>query len=220
MREIHNTLMESMHGGHAKTYNKVATTYCWPKMSRDIKRYVSTCNICQKAKPRRHAPAGLLQPIPILSQPFKVVSMDFIPELPLSDGFNNVLVIVDKLTKYRIFIPTTTNITEVETTALFFKHVISKFGIPRQVILDRDTRWHGEFWKEICNRMGMIRSLTIAYHSQADGQMEVLNQSLESYSWAYVGPSRDDWTSYLDVLALLYNSTPHTTTGYAPAYLL
>src|SRR5882762_8671467 len=212
MEEIHNTLTESTHGGHAKTYNKVATTHYWPKMSRDIKRYVSTCNICQKAKPRRHAPAGLLQPIPILSQPFKVVSMDFIPELPLSDGFNNVLVIVDKLTKYRIFIPTTTNITEVETTALFFKHVISKFGIPRQVILDRDTRWHGEFWKEICNRMGMIRSLTIAYHSQADGQMEVLNQSLESYSWAYVGPSRDDWTSYLDVLALLYNSTPHTTT--------
>jgi len=42
------------------------------------------------------------------------------------------------------------NITEVETAALFFKHVVSKFGIPRQVISDRDTRWQGEFWKEIC----------------------------------------------------------------------
>ena len=130
-----------------------------------------------------------MQPIPIPSQPFEVVSMDFIPELPLSNGFNNILVIVDKLTKYGIFIPTTTNITEVETTTLFFKHVISKFGIPRQVILDRDTRWRGEFWKEICNRIGMTRLLTTAYHPQADSQTEVLNQSLEISLRAYVGPS-------------------------------
>jgi hypothetical protein len=146
--------------------------------------------------------------------------MDFMPELPLSNGFDNILVIVDKLIKYGIFIPTTTNITEVETTASFFKHVISKFGIPRQLISDRDTRWCGEFWKEICNKMGMTRSLTKAYHPQANGQTEVLNQSLEISLQAYVGPSRDDWASYLDVLALSYNSTPHTTTGYAPAHLL
>jgi transposase InsO family protein len=146
--------------------------------------------------------------------------MDFIPELPLSDGFDNILVIVDKLTKYRIFIPTTTNITEVETTALFFKLVISKFGIPRQVISNRDTRWCGEFWKEICDRMGMTRPLTTAYHPQADGQMEVFNQSLEISLCTYVGPSQDDWASHLDVLALSYNSTPHTATEYALAYLL
>jgi len=56
--------------------------------------------------------------------------MDFIPELPLSNGFNNILIIVDKLTKYGIFILTTMNITEVETAALIFKHFIAKFGIP------------------------------------------------------------------------------------------
>jgi len=91
---------------------------------------VSTCDICQKEKPQRHALIGLLQPIPIPSQPFEVVSMDFIPELPLSNGFNNILVIVDKLTKYTIFIPTTTTIIEVRTTELFFHNIISKFGIP------------------------------------------------------------------------------------------
>jgi transposase InsO family protein len=220
MSEVHNTLTESAHGGHAKTYNRIASTYYWPKMSRDIKRYVSTCDICQKSKPRRHAPAGLLQPIPIPTLPFEVVSMDFIPELPLSDGFDNILVIVDKLTKYAIFIPTTTSISEVDTAALFFHHIISKFGIPRQVISDRDIRWRGEFWNEICKRMGMTRSLTTAYHPQADGQTEVLNQSLEISLRAYIGPSRNDWVKYIDALALSYNSTPHTATGFAPAYLL
>jgi len=220
MSEVHNILTESAHGGHAKTYNRIASTYYWPRMSRDIKRYVSTCDICQKSKPKRHAPVGLLQPIPIPSQPFEVVSMDFIPELPLSDGFDNIFVIVDKLTKYAVFIPTTTTIGEKETAELFFHHIISKFGIPRQVISDRDTRWRGNFWKEICDRMGMTRSLTTAYHPQADGQTEVLNQSLEISLRAYVGPSRDDWAKHLDALSLSYNSTPHTATGFAPAYLL
>jgi len=68
--------------------------------------------------------------------------------------------------------------------------------------------------------MGMTRSLTTAYHPQANGQTEVLNQSLEISLRSCVGPSRDDWEKYLDALALSYNSTPHTATGFAPAYLL
>ena len=66
----------------------------------------------------------------------------------------------------------------------------------------------------------MIRSLTTAYHPQADGQTEILNQSLEISLCAYVGLSRNDWVNYLDALALSYNMTPHTATGFAPAYLL
>ena len=146
--------------------------------------------------------------------------MDFILELPLSSGFDNILGIVDKLTKYTIFIPTTISVTEVETVKLFFHHIISKFGIPQQVIMDRDTTWKGEFWKEICKKMGMIISLTTAYHPQSNGQTEVLDQSLEIPLCAYVSPSRNDWANYLDALALSYNTTPHMATRFAPVYLL
>ena len=82
----------------------------------------------------------MLQPIPIPSQPFEVVTMDFILELPKCEGYNNVLVITDKLTKYTIFIPTTITVTENETAELFFQHVVSQYGIPRQVISDRNTQ--------------------------------------------------------------------------------
>ena len=68
--------------------------------------------------------------------------------------------------------------------------------------------------------MGMIRSLTMAYHPQANGQTEVLNQILEISLCAYIGLSRNDWVNYLDTLALSYNTTPHTATGFAPTYLL
>ncbi|PBK78967.1 hypothetical protein ARMGADRAFT_909220, partial [Armillaria gallica] len=49
---------------------------------------------------------------------------------------------------------------------------------------------------------------------------EILNQGLEIALRAYIGPERDDWHRYLDGLALSYNSMPHSSTGYAPAYLL
>jgi hypothetical protein len=111
-------------------------------------------------------------------------------------------------------------VTEVKTAKLFFHHIISKFGILQQLITDRYARWKEEFWKEICKRMGMVRSLTMAYHPQADGQTEVLNQSLKIFLHAYIILSRNDWFNYFDALALSYNTTLHTATGFAPTYLL
>jgi hypothetical protein len=68
--------------------------------------------------------------------------------------------------------------------------------------------------------MGMKRALTTSYHPQADGQTENLNQTLEIALRAYAGPSRNDWANYLDGFALSYNSTPHTSTNFSPAFLL
>ena len=221
IKNIHDVKTEAAHAGYHRTYNRIASTYYWRWMSRDIKRYVSTCDICQKAKPRRHAPVGLLQPIAIPSQPFEVVMMDFIPELPLSSGkYNNVLVIVDKLTKYGMFIPTTTKISAQDTAKLFFHHVVAHYGLPRQVITDRDTHWTAELWEQLCSLHGIKRALTTAHHPQADGQSEILNQTLEIALRAYVSGACEDWSEHLDGLQLSYNTNTHTATGYAPAYLL
>jgi len=74
----------------------------------------------------------MLQPIPIPSQPFEVVTMDFIPELPECEGYDNILVIVDKLTKYAMFIPTTTMITKKEQPNSF-----SNMSFPNMASLDK-----------------------------------------------------------------------------------
>ena len=81
---------------------------------------------------------GLLQPIPIPEKPFEVVSMDFITELPDSE-FNSILVIVDKHTKFAIFIPTHNTVNEEGTAKLFFEKIVWSYGIPRQIITDRDS---------------------------------------------------------------------------------
>ena len=170
-------------------------------MSRDVKKFVISCDICQKAKPRRHAPIGLLQPLPIPGRPFETVTMDFITELPESNGYNTILVIVDKLTKYATFIPTNSTVDEEGTAQLFFKNIVTHYGLPRQVISDRDSRWTSSFWKELCKQMNIQRSLTTAYHPQADGQTEIMNQILETAIRSYVNPALDNWSNLLHPLA-------------------
>ena len=65
------------------------------------------------------------------------------PELPLSNGFVNILVVVDKLTKYATLIPTTSSINEEQTAESFFKNIVTRFGLPKQIITDCDSRWTG-----------------------------------------------------------------------------
>ena len=128
--EVHDSPIGVAHGGFEKTYGKLAEVYYWPGMANDVRKYIATCDICQKIKHPRHKGHGLLQPIPIPSQPFEVVTMDFIGELPLSKGHNAIYVIICKLTKFAFFIPCTTCLTEKGAAELFFKHVVTFMGLP------------------------------------------------------------------------------------------
>jgi hypothetical protein len=221
LREDHEELTEGAHSGAHRSYYRLACTYYWPRMYRDIKEYVRSCDICQKVKPKKHSPYGLLTPLAIPSRPFDTITMDFIPELPLTkSGFNNILVVVDKLTKFVVLIPTTTRIDAKETASLIYNRIVCRFGLPKEVITDRDSRWTSSFWKEICRQMNIRRGMSSAYHPQSDGQMEVMNQVLEIALRCYVGVDRDDWDCYLNGFSLSYNNTPHSATKYAPAFLL
>ena len=154
MEEIHKSMSGSAHGGFEQTYGIIANGFFWPKMTQDIKKSVSSCPICQKIKHTCHLPYGLLQPIPIPNQPFKVVTMDFISELPKSQGHNSIFVLICKLMKYTFFIPCDTNLTEKGAVKLFFNKIVTHVRLPKQIISDCDTRWRNIFWKEVCESMG------------------------------------------------------------------
>lgn len=68
-------------------------------MSRDVRKFSQTCDICQKVKSRRHGPTGLPIPLSIPTRPFEVITIDLVMDLLVNNGFNAILVIVDKLTK-------------------------------------------------------------------------------------------------------------------------
>ena len=76
-------------------------------MSREVKQYVEGCDACQHNKNQTQAPAGKLMPNSIPEKPWSHISADFITKLPLAQGYDSILVVVDRLTKMAHFIPAT-----------------------------------------------------------------------------------------------------------------
>ncbi|WVZ63626.1 hypothetical protein U9M48_013242 [Paspalum notatum var. saurae] len=93
------------HFGAKKTEAVLSTHFFWPKMRRDIERFVSRCTTCQKAKSRLN-PHGLYIPLPIPSTPWEDLSMDFVLGLPRTKrGRDSIFVVVDRFSKMAHFIP-------------------------------------------------------------------------------------------------------------------
>jgi hypothetical protein len=79
------------HFGIAKTMELVKRSFWLPHLQQFVEDYVRTCDTCSRAKMPRHHPYGLLQPLPTPSKPWQSISMDFITDLPPSQGFDSIL---------------------------------------------------------------------------------------------------------------------------------
>lgn len=103
LKVYHDTAIGG-HSGALKTYQRAAAEVYWPGMQTAIRDYVAQCETCQRNKGSTLAPAGLLQPLPVPVQVWDDITMDFIEGLPRSDGWDCILVVVDRLSKYAHFI--------------------------------------------------------------------------------------------------------------------
>ena len=122
------------HFGQNKTINLVQREYTWPRLRDFVKDFCKSCTNCYRAKTPRHRPYGSLKQLPIPEKPWNSISMDFIEQLPASSGYTAILVVVDRLTKQSIFIPTHDTITSAQLAQLFVLHVFSKHGVRSHVI--------------------------------------------------------------------------------------
>ena len=107
--------------------------------------------------------------------------MDFIEKLPMSDGSNMILVIIDHLTKQSIFILTIDTITSPMLAKLFVLHVFSKHGIPSHITSDCGIEFISAFFCSLGKVLDMKLHFTSGYHPEGDGQTEHGNQTLEQY---------------------------------------
>ena len=79
---------------------------------------------------------------------------------------------VDRLTKYVRLVPISIGAGELsaQTVArLFFERVVTVFGVPREVLHDRDPCFTGSFWTELWRLLGSRTLFSSSYHPQTDG---------------------------------------------------
>ncbi|GJP51402.1 hypothetical protein CLOM_g10556 [Closterium sp. NIES-68] len=107
LEEYHDVLYAE-HFDSNKTLTSIAKHYYWPHMADDLQNFVTSCTTCHRMKSSKQKNAGLLQPLPVLEQPWQVVSLDFITGLPTaSSGHDAILVVIDKFSKMGTLHPDT-----------------------------------------------------------------------------------------------------------------
>ena len=173
------------HLGQSKTYQLVRWDFNWSNLQEFVSDYVWSCNICGRNKVRYYKPYGLLKQLPIPPRPWESISMDFIEQLPSSEGYTDILVVVDQLTKQALFIPTIRSLDATMLAELFIKHIFSKHGVPSHVTSDQGTEFVSKFFRSLANALDMRLHFTSGYHPEADGQTEHTNQILKQFLRIY-----------------------------------
>ena len=206
------------HFGYNKTLELISRDFWWPQMWKDVKEFVLSCDICSRSKNPRHRPYGLLQPLPIPHRPWSSVSMDFITDLPPSNSFDSIFVVVDRLTKMAHFIPCKKTSSSEDTTRFFLDNVYRYHGLPDDIVSDRGTQFVSKFWRSLFEILKVDIKLSSAFHPQTDGQTERVNQVLEQYLRCTINYQQDDWTEYLPFAEFAYNNTLHASTQQTPFF--
>ena len=126
------------HPGYLKTKQLLTAGHWWPGMAQFIKKYIDGCTPCQQNKTNTHPTTPPLNPI--ISKktlPFKQISYDLITDLPVSNGFDSLLVMIDHgLSKGVILCPTKKTITAEGVTTIIFRKLYTRFGLFNKIIFN------------------------------------------------------------------------------------
>ena len=204
------------HFGAKKTTDVLATHFYWPKLRRDVERYVARCTTCQKAKSRLN-PHGLYMPLPVPSIPWADISMDFVLGLPRTKrGRDSIFVVVDRFSKMAHFIPCHKTDDAIHIADLFFKEIVRLHGMPSTIVSDRDAKFLSHFWRTLWNKLGTKLLFSTTCHPQTDGQTEVVNRTLGAMLRAVLKKNLKMWEECLPHVEFAYNRATHSTTKVSP----
>jgi hypothetical protein len=119
-----------------------------------------------------------------------------------------------------IFLPCTKEISTEGVIDLYAKHVFPHYGVPQQIISNRDPCFVSNLAQGICEKLGISQNISTAHYPQTDGQLEQANQHVEQYLHIYTNDYQNNWSSILPIAQFVYNTWPNATTGYTPLELL
>jgi hypothetical protein len=141
LQQYHNHITAG-HPGICNTLQALGQDFWWPTIQAFVMQYVKGCTVCQSTKPNTVCAKPPLLPITTTQGtcPFQTIALDLITDLPLSQGNDAILTIVDHdCLKVAIFLPCTKKVTAEGLVQIYAQHVFPHYGVPQRIISDQDT---------------------------------------------------------------------------------
>ncbi len=185
-------------------------------MKKDIEAYVWACETCQWVKSSNQAKAAPLHPDEIPSQPWTHISVDMVTGLPQSNGYDAILIIVDRFLKEIIPVTCSTELTSEGWAKILRDEVYAKYGMPQTVISDRGAVFVSKFMNDLYDLLQIKGNTSTAFHPQTDRQTERVNQEIEKYLCMFVNHLQTNWAEWLSLAAFVHNNRTHSSTSKSP----
>ena len=217
--KIFKSTHDSYIGGYVRiqnTYRRLKAHFYWPFMKKLVQEIVQHCDICKQAKVERVPYPGLLQALPVPRGPWQDITMDFMEGLPRSEGKETIMVIVDRFTKYGYFITLAHPFIAEEVAKIFLDHIYKFHGLPATILTNKDRIFTSLFWRELFRHLGVKLLLSTSYHLQTDGQIERVNQCLETYLWCINMHCPNKWNHWISTTQWWYNNSFHSAINITP----
>jgi hypothetical protein len=143
-----------------------------------LNSYIPSCIDCQHGKGSTSKLVGPLHPLPIPKHHGNSIAINFVGPLPLDDGFDCIVTIMDHLSADISVAPTHMNITAEHFTAQFFNLWYCENGLPLNIVSDHDKLFISKFWKALCKLTGVQLKMSSIYHPETDGSSEQSNKTI------------------------------------------
>jgi len=213
----HHDLPFTGHFGKKKMAQQVSKYFLWNGLKGDVyKMYVLSLS-CATMKGQGNKGIPLLVSIPV-GGAFDCIGMDFL-ELDRSRDRNRyALVFQDYLSKW----PEAYALPDwkVETVAECLLNLVWRHRVPNQIIHDRAAEFLSDVLQETARLLGVTQLPTSGGHPQMDGLVECFNRMLKQMLAQVVTIGGHDWDILLGLVLLVYRSTPHSSTGLSPFFLV
>lgn len=206
----------SGHLGVKKTYNRVMRNFFWPRLKRDVSKYIQTCHTCQvMGKPNQNPKPVPLLPIPAVCEPFNHLIVDCVGPLPRSkSGSEYLLTIMCQVTRY----PAAFVLRSITAKSVIkaLSQFMSVFGIPKIIQSDQGTNFTSGVFEEALRQLNIKHNISTSYHPQSQVALERFHQSLKSLLRAYCTEMNRDWEEGLPWLMLAARKVTQDSTGFSP----
>jgi hypothetical protein len=207
-------LVMAAHQGATKTIEVISRYYYWPNMHEEITIYTRACLQCQRNNPANRKETGFLHPLPIPSERFQEIALDWTKIRNRNEKNNTALVIIDRLTKLTALIPTEETDTAERTAELLMENWFCRgMGLPTTITSDRDPKFQAQLWKFLMKQLGIKHNMATARHQQTDGQAENMVKQVKTALTKLFDQGDTDIPKLLPYLEYALNNSVNQTTG-------